>query len=266
MSVSEGRLAQFVLRWSSALAGLRRVPMVGRFVHWAGGKILPHDSLAWAKIQQGLARGLWLRLHPRTGKSYFEGNIEPEVQAALQRHLRPGMTFYDIGANIGFFSLLAARLVGKNGKVVAFEADPEVATRLRENVARNSMNWVAVEEKAVWSEPGTVCFSRAAPEISPDRGLGHVVSTSTPETIDVRAVALDGYTSMNPAPDFLKCDAEGAEVEVFHGAHRLLREKRPCVICEMHSEENASLLRDEFARLNYDCTSLGKNHLLALPQ
>jgi hypothetical protein len=51
-----------------------------------------------------------MRLNPRTGGGAFAGSGEPEVQRALQEHLRPGMTFYDIGANIGFFSLLAARL------------------------------------------------------------------------------------------------------------------------------------------------------------
>ncbi|PYT56961.1 MAG: hypothetical protein DMG35_21155, partial [Acidobacteria bacterium] len=54
----------------------------------------------------------------------------------MQRYLLPGMTFYDIGANIGFFSLLAARIIGAQGRVVAFEADPEVAQRLRDHVER----------------------------------------------------------------------------------------------------------------------------------
>ena len=128
------------------------------------------------------------------------------------------MTFYDIGANIGLFSLLAARLVGKEGRVVAFEADPEIAARLREHVARNEFGWITVEEKAVWSEPRTVFFARTDPATSPDRGLGHVVSASAGDTIQVSAESLDDYTWTQPAPDFLKCDVEGAEVEVFRGA------------------------------------------------
>ncbi len=266
MSASQGRLAQFLLRYSSPLAGLRRVPVLGRCVSWAGAKLVPRDSLAWVQVQSGPAEGLWLHLNPRTGKAYFEGGVEPEVQAALQQHLRAGMTFYDIGANIGFFSLLAARLVGKEGRVVAFEADPEIATRLREHVARNELGWITVEEKAVWSEPRTVFFARTDPATSPDRGLGHVVSERAGDTIQVSAESLDDYTWTQLSPDFLKCDVEGAEVEVFRGARRLLKEKRPGIICEMHSEENHRLLLEEFSRFGYTCKPCGTNHILALPQ
>ena len=265
MSASQGWLAQFLLRYASPLAGLRRVPVLGRCVSWAGAKLVPRDSLAWAQVQRGAAQGLWLHLNPRTGKPYFEGGGEPEVQAALQQHLRPGMTFYDIGANIGFFSLLAARLVGKEGRVVAFEADPEIAARLREHVARNEFGWITVEEKAVWSEPRTVFFARTDPATSPDRGLGHVVSAGAAETIPVSAESLDDYTRTQPAPDFLKCDVEGAEVEVFRGAQQLLKKKRPGVICEMHGEENQRVLLEEFSRCGYICKPCGTNHVLALP-
>jgi hypothetical protein len=59
---------------------------------------------------------------------------------------------------------------------------------------------------------------------------------------------------------------EGAEVEVFRGASRLLREKRPGIICEMHSDENQRILLEEFSRFRYSCTPCGANHILALPQ
>jgi FkbM family methyltransferase len=266
VNASQGRMAQFLLRYASPLAGLRRVPVLGRCVSWAGAKLVPRDSLAWVQIRNGPAHGLWLHLNPRTGKTYFEGGGEPEVQEALQQHLRAGMTFYDIGANIGFFSLLAARLVGKEGRVVAFEADPEIAARLREHVGRNAFGWMTVEEKAVWSEPRIVFFARTDPATSPDRGLGHVVSASASDTIQVNAESLDDYTWTRPAPDFIKCDVEGAEVEVFRGAPRLLKEKRPGIICEMHSEENQRVLLEEFSRFGYTCKPCGTNHILALPQ
>ena len=266
MNASQGRLAQLLLRYASPLAGLRRVPVLGQCVSWAGEKLVPRDSLAWVQVQNGPAKGLWLHLNPRTGKTYFQGGGETEVQEALQHQLRAGMTFYDIGANIGFFSLLAARLVGKEGRVVAFEADPEIATRLRAHVARNECGWITVEEKAVWSEPRTVFFARTDPTTSPDRGLGHVVSESAPDTIQVSAESLDDYTWTQPAPDFLKCDVEGAEVEVFRGAERLLKEKRPGIICEMHSQETQRILLEEFSRLGYACQLCGTNHILALPR
>ena len=266
MSASQGRLAQFLLRYASPLAGLRRVPVLGRCVSWAGAKLVPRESRVWVQVQNGPAQGLWLHLNPRTGQTYFEGGGEPEVQAALQQHLRAGMTFYDIGANIGFFSLLAARIVGEEGRVVAFEADPEVAVRLREHVARNAFSWITVEEKAVWSEPRIVFFARTDLATSPDRGLGHVVAAGAGDTIQVSAVSLDDFTKTLPAPDLLKCDVEGAEVDVFRGARQLLKEKRPGIICEMHSEENERALVEEFSQFGYTCKPCGPNHILALPQ
>jgi FkbM family methyltransferase len=216
------------------------------------------------QVQRGPAQGLWLHLNPRTGRTYFEGANEPEVQNALQQCLRPGMIFYDIGANIGFFSLLAARIVGKDGRVVAFEADPEIAGRLRVHVTRNDFRAISVEEKAVWSEPSTVFFARTDPATSPDRGLGHIVATRASDTIQVDAVSLDDYVQTEPAPDFVKCDVEGAEVEVFRGAQRLLTEKCPSIVCEMHSDANRRLLLEMFASFGYTCKSLDEHHVLAL--
>ena len=266
MSSSNGRLAQLFLRYASPLAELRRLPVVGPCLRWASQRLVPRDSLTWVQVQRGPARGLWLHLNPRTGGTYFEGGGEPEVQNALQQHLRPGMTFYDIGANIGFFSLLAARIVGKEGRVVAFEADPEIAARLREHVTRNDFRAISVEEKAVWSEPRTVFFARTDPATSPYRGLGHVVETGARDTIQVNSVSLDQYVQTVPAPDFVKCDVEGAEVEVFRGAQSLLTQKRPVVLCEMHSDANRRLLLETFARFGYACKSLDEHHVLALPQ
>ena len=266
MTDSQSRLAGFVLRWARPLTGLRRVPVLGNCMSWAGARLVPRDSLVWAQVQRGPAQGLWLHLNPRTGTAYFEGGGEPEVQEALQQHLRPGMTFYDIGANIGFFSLLAARLVGNDGAVLAFEADPDVAARLREHVSRNSMNWIAVEQQAVWSETGVVPFARTDPANSPDRGLGHVAEEGIGGTIEVQAISLDDYSCAHGAPDFLKCDVEGAEVEVFRGAQRLLRDKRPRIICEMHSDENRRALGKEFTRFSYKWKPCGASHVLVIPE
>lgn len=266
MSASQTRFGEFLLRYASPLARLRRLPVLGRCVSWAGEKLVPRDSLTWVQVQRGPAQGLWLRLNPRTGKDYFAGGGEPEVQQVLQNQLRPGMTFYDIGANIGLFSLIAGRLVGESGRVVAFEADPEIAARLRGHVSRNGFGRVSVEEKAVWSETKIVDFARIDPETSPDRGLGHVAAAGERNTIEIGAVSLDDFALTHPAPDFLKCDVEGAEIEVFQGARRLLGQKRLGIICEMHSEENRRQLVEEFSSAGYACTPVGTNHVLALPR
>ena len=97
-------------------------------------------------------------------------------------------------------------------------------------------------------------------------GRSHVVTSGGGDTIEVSAESLDDYTWTQPPPDFLKCDVEGAEVEVFRGAERLLKEKRPGIICEMHSEENQRALLEEFSRFGYTCQPCGTNHILALPR
>lgn len=266
MAISSGRLGRTFLRFATPFVSLRRLPLIGPCLRWASAKLIPRDSLTWVQVQDGGARGIWLHLNPRTGRDYFRGDVEPEVQSVLQKQLRPGMVFYDIGANIGFFSLLAARLVGTQGRIVAFEADPEIAARLREHVTRNQVAMISVEEKAVWSCSDPVSFARADVSTSPDRGLGHVVAEESEKsfgTIHVQAVSLDEYVAGSVSPDFLKCDVEGAEVEVFRGALKLLSERKPDILCEMHSEENRRVLLEQFAGFGYRCEPCGRNHVLA---
>ena len=268
MVKANGRTADLLLRWASSLSGLRRVPILGGFLSWTSRRLVPTGTLIWVQIQQSPAQGLWIRVNPRTGKNFQQGIVEPAVQQAMKQHLRDGMNFYDVGANIGFFSLMAARMVGPSGIVVSFEADPEIASRLRENLMYNKFIGVSVEEKAVWSEPTTVSFARVDSNISPDRGLGHVsnISPSASNTISVEAISLDQFVLSHPAPDFLKCDVEGAEVAVYQGAERLLREKHPILLVEMHCSENHRVLTQKFSQLGYACSNLDENHLLALPQ
>jgi len=266
LSEANSRIAQLFLRYAQSVAGLRRVPVLGSCLRWIGRKVVPQEAQAWVQVRRGIAQGIWLRLNPRTGREVMEGGGEAEVQDVLRKKLSAGMTFYDVGANIGFFSLAAARLVGPNGRVVAFEADPENAARLREHAERNEFSWLVVEEKAAWSHSGTVSFLRSDPAKSPDRGLGSVVSGGGAATISVDAVSLDDCARRFGSPDFIKCDVEGAEIEVFRGAQELLDGKRPTIVCEMHSGENRRVLVEEFSRLGYACTDCDDRHVLAVPQ
>lgn len=267
MAEPNSRLANLLLRYASPLAGLRRVPVLGDLLSWTSRKLVPRESLIWVQIEGGPSKGLWIQVNPRTGQNVRKGLGEPEVQSALVQHLRPGMTFYDLGANIGFFSLMAARLVGPQGHVFSFEADPEIAARLRENLARNRFPNARVEQRAVWSESSTVSFARVDPGTSPDRGLGHVSTGDlTSNTIRVEAISLDQFAAENSAPDFVKCDVEGAEREVFRGAAKLLAAKRPMLLVEMHSAENRRELLAQWNACGYRCSDLDETHVLAIPQ
>jgi FkbM family methyltransferase len=209
---------------------------------------------------------LWIELNPRTGQHYLQGDVEPAVQQVLTESLRPGMVFYDLGANIGFFSLLAARLVGVTGKVFSFEPDPEIASRLLRNIERNGFENVKVVEAGIWSVTGPVNFV-ASDVSSPDRGVGKFVANEGgPKGTMTQCVALDEFVRYAPPPDVIKCDVEGAEVEVFRGAEKLLASHHPLILCELHSHANETFLREHFSRLGYVLKSVDELHLLVAPQ
>jgi FkbM family methyltransferase len=267
MTKAGERMADVLVSGTSRLSRLRGVPVIGPLLRWAGRRFLPTNTLIWVRIQHGPASGLWIRVNPRTGRQAQTGEGEAAVQQEMVAQLRPGMTFYDLGANIGFFSLLGARLVGPSGKVISFEVDPEIAERLKENLSHNGFVQAMVEQKAVWSKDQMVSFARADKGMSPDRGLGHIAPEEPggESLIRTEAVSLDGFVASHPAPDFIKCDVEGAEVAVFAGAERLLREKRPVVLVEMHSEENRAVLVRKLQELGYRCKDVDANHVLATP-
>ena len=248
------------------LTVLRRVPLFGSLLHELSYRVVAPNQLLWFRVRAGLGKGLWLKLHPRTGKDYYEGEVEPVVQQALMQWLRQGMVFYDIGANIGFFTLIAASIVGNEGKVFSFEPEPELALRLIEHIDRNRFSNVSVVQAGLWSATGRAMFVPSDPLMSPDRGTGNLApATSGGNAVSVPCIALDDFVRDSPPPDLIKCDVEGAEVEVFQGAARLLAEHRPVVVCEVHSDVNGRRLGDLFKGCGYELNLLDENHLLALP-
>jgi len=252
-----------LLRSPAPLRLLREVPVLGDWIHRLSHRLVRADEKLWAQVEAGPARGLWLELNPRTGQNYLRGSGEPAVQAMLAEQLQPGMVFYDLGANIGMFSLLAAQILGVNGRVFSFEPDPEVAARLRRNVARNGFSNLTVVEAGVWSSSGDVNFVPAG-AASPDHGTGSFVGSGAAVAgIPVRCVALDDFLADAPPPDAIKCDVEGAEVEVLQGAAQLLEKHHPWLLCEIHSEANGRAAREFLDRLGYAVKPVDENHIFA---
>ena len=178
------------------------------------------------------------------------GTTEPLVQAALQEHLGPGDVFYDIGAAVGFFTVLGARLVGPGGRVCAFEPLPANAAALRHNVALNGFDQVAVIEAAVGRSAGTAVLELSA-EPTWAR-LASPASAGAERSTTVRVVSVDELLASGelPPPTLVKIDVEGAELEVIGGMTAALRRHRPVMLCEMHGKnrEFAGLMRE----LEYD--------------
>ncbi|MGA9883789.1 MAG: FkbM family methyltransferase [Candidatus Acidiferrales bacterium] len=264
MSGARQWIGKIFLRTPAPLHAIRRLPIVGGWIHWLSHAVLPASERHWAQIQLGPAKGLWLELNPRTGTNYLRGEAEDRVQKTLVERLRPGMVFYDLGANIGLFSLLAARIVGAKGHVFSFEPDSIVATRLRSNIARNRFSNVTVIEKGVWSSSGEVNFVPADTS-SPDRGTGRFVAEQSETAVPLKCLALDDFVADHPPPHAIKCDVEGAELEAMHGAEKLIRAHRPWILGEMHSDANARAWRQFLIRFGYLLEAVDGNHIFASP-
>jgi FkbM family methyltransferase len=223
------------------------------------------DERIWAKIEAGPGQGLWFELNPRTGQHYLRGQTETVIQDILVQRLQEGMVFYDLGANIGLFSLLAARLVGSTGQVISFEPDPDSAERLERNIARNGYQNTTVIQAGVWSTTEKRSF-KVADASSPDHGVGRFTAEEADgKNILVECVALDDFVRNVPAPDAIKCDVEGAEIEVLRGAKKVLQEHKPWIICELHSEANRVTFGNILNESGYRVETVDANHVLALP-
>jgi hypothetical protein len=96
--------------------------------------------------------------------------------------------------------------------------------------------------------------------------VGHVVESKNDHVVTLDAIALDDCPPRYRPPDFIKCDVEGAEGEVFQGARGLLERHRPRVLCEIHSENSRQLVLAELSHFNYVCENCDDNHILALPK
>lgn len=253
-----------LLRAPESLRSIRKWPVLGTWMHRLSHAVLPLQRYHWAQVKTGPGKGLWIELNPRTGEKYLRGVAEESVQHVFAKHLRPGMVFYDLGANIGLFSLIAARIVGPEGHVYSFEPDSTVAARLRRNIARNLLLNVTVVEAGAWSSSTKLGFIRAD-SASPDGGTGQFVDGQSEGAMMLDCIALDDFVKSHPAPAAIKCDVEGAEVEVLRGAENLIRTHRPWIVGETHSAANARDWSEFLARFGYKSESLDANHIFAIP-
>lgn len=143
----------------------------------------------------------------------------------VRRFLRPRDSFIDGGANIGTYSLLAARVVGPTGTVIAFEPDPIAASRFRENIALNAFSNINVHEAALSDSPGVMQFSKGW-DVS--NRMVSPTETGVP-TAEVEAVRLDDRLEPDVAYAMAKFDLEGSELAALQGAKEHLVAGNPPV-------------------------------------
>ena len=184
-------------------------------------------------------------------REVLAGNYEPNVIALIRALVQPGDLFVDIGANMGYMSLVAA---GCGGRVHAFEPVPRLARRIRENIALNRLqDRIAVQEQAVSSsnQPRTFYIAKRLDDGSHSLIAG--VPATSVESITVPCTTLDEYlrSTNSDIPALVKIDVEGAEAMVLDGATRTMESGVPPIfifetadrLADAIGESAASVLR-----------------------
>ncbi len=184
------------------------------------------------------AHGCWL------------GSYEYQKQKALQQELKAGDMVYDIGANVGFYSLLASVIVGGAGHVYSFEPSPENLRELRRHLELNRVENCTVLDAAVSSSDGEAVF-----DLSDHRCKGRLAASGS---LRVRTATLDGLVSRKEIrpPNLMKIDIEGAELDCLRGASRVIQEFRPVIFLATHGPEIHAACIDLLAGWKYRLSSL----------
>jgi FkbM family methyltransferase len=169
--------------------------------------------------------GLKFHLDPRdeviTETILQYGTWEKSETEVVRRLLRPGDTFVDVGANVGWYTLIASRAVGETGRVIAFEPAPGSYSLLAQNAKDNGCRNVILESKALSDKRGTLRLNIGAT----NKGHNSIISSSlTKGFVDVEALPLDEYLKDLPGKiDLIKIDTEGAEGFILNGMTQTFR-------------------------------------------
>jgi FkbM family methyltransferase len=218
--------------WAKNISnGNRRMPLARRVLK----KSL--NALGIARPVRTSFGARWIPRGDHVGNPVQACTFEVAELLFVERFLRPRMTVLDIGAHHGLYSLLASKKVGPQGRVIAFEPSPRERKALRLNLALNWSRNVSVYKVALGSDAGeadffvvegteTGCNSLRPPHLK----------TGTYRPIQIRVAVLDDWLREHKIEhvDFIKIDAEGAELEVLQGASKLLNARpRPVLLAEI---------------------------------
>jgi FkbM family methyltransferase len=189
------------------------------------------------------------------------GWYESEKQRVISKEVRPNTVFYDVGANVGFYSLLAAVLVGP-GKVFSFEPLPRNISYLKRHLALNHASNVDVQELAISDKNSAAKFS-----VEKTGYMGHLASEGE---ITVPTATLDSLLQEGRIlpPNYIKMDIEGAEHEALLGARECFERYRPTLFLATHGRDVHEQCCGLLKSWGYELSLIGTNgeELLAVPR
>lgn len=207
---------------------------------------------------------------------YFKAYYAPDLSLAIKKLTRPGMVVFDIGANIGAYTLLMAKEVGTEGKIFSFEPNPEVRERLRSNVMFNQFSErVEIVKLALSDTSGNAQLYIPRPDII-NRGVGSLqeIAGFPSDKISVQVDSLDAFVNSADVDklDFIKIDTEGYDAKIIRGGKQTIERYRPIILFEVNflahqkANEDIDSIREMLVRLGYRFFTVGYfGHLKALP-
>lgn len=222
---------------------------VGRLIF---GKLLPRRPY---RVILGPLRGAQFILGSLSGEgggaSVYFGRMEPEQTRRMAAVLTAGDVFFDIGANVGYYSILASRLVGKDGIVAAFEPLERNLRFLEKHKFLNAAHNIHLFPFAISDSSGTAKFREGT-----DPAMGGLTVEGGRE-FEVRTITLDdAVKTAGRSPSVLKIDVEGAEAAVLDGGEETLRSARPKIFLSTHSPELSQRCIEKLTTFGYICEPL----------
>jgi len=197
---------------------------------------------------------------------YLFGLFDGKGIRFMKKNLKNGDVFFDIGANIGCYTLIASKITGSSGHVFAFEAIREVYEKLTFNIQLNNLSGITAENLAIFDQKDLLEFYVSSGENIGMSSIFHH-DNERGDTVQVQAISVDEYVEENQISrvDFIKLDIEGAELHALNGMRKTLRRFRPILLMELSTEvlPNTSLTPDEITQLlrdlNYTQMALTKS-------
>lgn len=237
------------------------------------------------RIQGGPLKNKYIFVDPAIVRAYLLGNYEPAVTHAILNYCRPGWTGMDVGAHLGYFSMLIAQTMSATGRCVVFEPHTGNANRIQQVIDKNNLQNLLLERIALGERSGVSLF--AMHDNASMGRLDHLVPVADREVFstfgEIEVTSLDDYMDREllEKVNFIKVDIEGAEWDFIRGAIRTIEKHHPILLVEIHQfapvEQHARPFIQELQNLGYDVLdiethlpvridSFSGGHVLAMPR